>query len=369
MDVYAGKSNDPQIQGGSKEIVKRLVKPIEKSGRKVTIDRFYTYVDLSETLWTEFHLTLVVVNTYTVFTLNFPTWKEKVPNRRRVFLSNLGLKMIKPFVEKRSRSLYGLQKPIVLAMESITERKLSCTIEVPSTSLEPGKHLPHLLQGSYVEVHRHKRDHRYQVLLLFFTYVFFFNPYSRHRHKAFIHVLSELNKTRISSVMAVAQSWFFTLLNVADTQAAQPVDKKINTDEGFQKHDFPSKLELCPPLWSRGSVFAPEPIGPGFDSLRRVAWVKLFGSFSLTLMDEYQETLSGINNCDYSRLLDVPDFGNDQSRRLETLTSSLYVNDEMNRTLSCGFSALRALSSSSSGGGGGGGGGGGSSSMGTFILL
>ncbi|KAJ4433306.1 hypothetical protein ANN_15565 [Periplaneta americana] len=53
---------------------------------------------------------------------------------------------------------------------------------------------------------------------------------------------------------------------------------------------------------------------------------------------------SGIKNCGDSRLLDVRDFGTDQSRRLETLTSSLYINDATTyRTLSCWFSALRAL--------------------------
>ncbi|KAJ4450891.1 hypothetical protein ANN_02324 [Periplaneta americana] len=63
-----------------------------------------------------------------------------------------------------------------------------------------------------------------------------------------------------------------------------------------------------------------------------------------TIVAKVEKVQSGINNCGNSRLLDVGDFRSDQSRRLEILKSSLYVNAAMYTTLSCGFSALQALS-------------------------
>ncbi|KAJ4430169.1 hypothetical protein ANN_22379 [Periplaneta americana] len=60
-------------------------------------------------------------------------------------------------------------------------------------------------------------------------------------------------------------------------------------------------------------------------------------------VNQSSEGQFGINNCGDSRLLDVLDFRSDQSRRLKTLTSSLYVNDATYTIVPCGFSALRAL--------------------------
>ncbi|XP_049847194.1 uncharacterized protein LOC126299375 [Schistocerca gregaria] len=255
MDIYTGKSGNTQHSNGPMEIVKRLIKPIEKSGRNVTTDRYYTSVELAETLWNDFHLTLVgtlqsnrrhipeelktttghslhssifaytdpqtqrppvtlastlvrekpkrlllmlstyhsegvlnedskktninlfynstkggvdtidqmarhystkrgtrrwplslfytlidiaAINAYSLFLLNFPNWKKNLLNRRRVFITNLGLELIRSQVDKRAQNLYGLQKPVIMAMESITQRKLSCSVEPSSATAEPG---------------------------------------------------------------------------------------------------------------------------------------------------------------------------------------------------------------------------------------
>lgn len=60
MDVYAGKTDDSSPQSrGPKEIVKGLVAPFRQSGRNVTTDRYYTSVELSDELYSDFGLTLV----------------------------------------------------------------------------------------------------------------------------------------------------------------------------------------------------------------------------------------------------------------------------------------------------------------------
>ncbi|KAJ4438472.1 hypothetical protein ANN_14417 [Periplaneta americana] len=60
MEPYAGKNkNAAQQTNSATAVVKRLVHPINNSGRNVTTDRYYTSVDLAEDLWNNHKLTLV----------------------------------------------------------------------------------------------------------------------------------------------------------------------------------------------------------------------------------------------------------------------------------------------------------------------
>jgi Transposase IS4 len=57
MEPYAGKTSNQS--NSAKDVVKRLIKVINNSGRNVTMDRYYTSVELAEDLWNENKLTVV----------------------------------------------------------------------------------------------------------------------------------------------------------------------------------------------------------------------------------------------------------------------------------------------------------------------
>ena len=59
MEVYAGKDSLPAEQRRPLEVVKRLVEPIRNTGYNLTTDRFYTYVELPDILYSDFKLNLV----------------------------------------------------------------------------------------------------------------------------------------------------------------------------------------------------------------------------------------------------------------------------------------------------------------------
>ena len=52
MEFYSGKASN-QVNNSASEVVKRLSKPWLKSGRNLTMDRYYTSVDTSEWLYEE----------------------------------------------------------------------------------------------------------------------------------------------------------------------------------------------------------------------------------------------------------------------------------------------------------------------------
>lgn len=58
MEVYAGKDERPAEERSAKAVVRRLVKPLEGTGRNVTTDRYYTSIELAEELYND-KLTLV----------------------------------------------------------------------------------------------------------------------------------------------------------------------------------------------------------------------------------------------------------------------------------------------------------------------
>ncbi|KAJ4425627.1 hypothetical protein ANN_27823 [Periplaneta americana] len=59
MEVYAGKDERPAEERSAKAVVRRLVKPLEGTGRNVTTDRYYTSFELAEELYNDDKLTLV----------------------------------------------------------------------------------------------------------------------------------------------------------------------------------------------------------------------------------------------------------------------------------------------------------------------
>ncbi|KAJ4444229.1 hypothetical protein ANN_06020 [Periplaneta americana] len=58
MEVYAGKDERPAEERSAKAVVRRLVKPLEGTGRNVTTDRYYTSIELAEELYNDDKLTL-----------------------------------------------------------------------------------------------------------------------------------------------------------------------------------------------------------------------------------------------------------------------------------------------------------------------
>jgi len=57
MEPYAGKSSE--VSNKPKDIVCRLSQTIKRSSRSITMDRFYSSVELADELWHNFKLTMV----------------------------------------------------------------------------------------------------------------------------------------------------------------------------------------------------------------------------------------------------------------------------------------------------------------------
>ncbi|KAJ4435065.1 hypothetical protein ANN_23639 [Periplaneta americana] len=87
----------------------------KRATRRWPVSIFYTLVDIA------------ALNGYTTFILNFPDWNKKKPNQRRLYLQELGLKLITPYTEERARNVTGLQKCVISAMEGILKRKIKQT--------------------------------------------------------------------------------------------------------------------------------------------------------------------------------------------------------------------------------------------------
>ncbi|KAJ4425420.1 hypothetical protein ANN_28035 [Periplaneta americana] len=87
----------------------------KRATRRWPVSIFYTLVDIA------------ALNGYTTFILNFPDWNKKKPNQRRLYLQELGLKLITPYAEERARNVIGLQKCVISAMEGILKRKIKQT--------------------------------------------------------------------------------------------------------------------------------------------------------------------------------------------------------------------------------------------------
>ena len=49
-------------------------------------------------------------------------WKTKRSNRRRLYLQELGLELVRPQVENRSKNTMGLQNNTLMAMEGVLDR-------------------------------------------------------------------------------------------------------------------------------------------------------------------------------------------------------------------------------------------------------
>jgi hypothetical protein len=71
---------------------------------------FYSLIDIA------------AVNAFTTYVINFPEWNAKKPNRRRLFLVELGKQLIVPLVGKRCENTNGLKTNTLQAMETIFAR-------------------------------------------------------------------------------------------------------------------------------------------------------------------------------------------------------------------------------------------------------
>ncbi|KAJ4442318.1 hypothetical protein ANN_03904 [Periplaneta americana] len=61
--------------------------------------------------------------------MTFPDWYKKKTNRRRFYLQELGLQLIKPNVEHRAANIIGLQNNIIMSMEAILKKKITKTTQ------------------------------------------------------------------------------------------------------------------------------------------------------------------------------------------------------------------------------------------------
>lgn len=61
MEVYVGKQlQEPfHVENDASSVVQRLIKPIDKSGRNITIDNFFTSIPLANDLFVNHRLTAV----------------------------------------------------------------------------------------------------------------------------------------------------------------------------------------------------------------------------------------------------------------------------------------------------------------------
>ena len=101
---------------------KGSVDTIDQMARKYTTKRstqrwplsmFHTLIDIA------------CINAYTLYILNFPEWNKTKNSRRRLYLQQLGLQLIKPNVKRRTENLVGLQHNVVSSMEAVLGKKLS----------------------------------------------------------------------------------------------------------------------------------------------------------------------------------------------------------------------------------------------------
>lgn len=101
-------------KGGVDSIDQMARKYTTKRGtRRWPLSLFYTLIDI------------VCINSFSLYTLNYPEWNKTKTNRRRIYLQNLGLELIRPNALHRSKNLDGLQKPVIAALESILGWKLT----------------------------------------------------------------------------------------------------------------------------------------------------------------------------------------------------------------------------------------------------
>ena len=67
---------------------------------------------------------IAALNGFSLFIQNFPVWNTKRSNRRRLYLQELDLELVRPQVENRLKNTIGLQNNILMAMEGVLDRKI-----------------------------------------------------------------------------------------------------------------------------------------------------------------------------------------------------------------------------------------------------
>lgn len=82
----------------------------KRSTRRRPLSVFFTLLDI------------VGLNAYSLVLMNDPNWERSKQNRHRIYLQELGLKLIENQVENRARNVHGLTTSIVISMERVLQQ-------------------------------------------------------------------------------------------------------------------------------------------------------------------------------------------------------------------------------------------------------
>lgn len=99
----------------------------KRGTRRWPLSMFYTLLDI------------VGINAYSIFIQNHPNWNDKKTNRRRLFLQELGLQLIKPHIEERAKNINGLQNHVLMAIENVLGRRMEKPRTKTSTDNSKGR--------------------------------------------------------------------------------------------------------------------------------------------------------------------------------------------------------------------------------------
>ncbi|KAJ4437784.1 hypothetical protein ANN_13722 [Periplaneta americana] len=115
-----GKKNKSHInlfynetKGGVDTIDQMARKYSTKRGtRRWPLSVFFTLIDIA------------AINGYCLYLMNDPNWEKTRTNRHRIYLQELGLKLIERKVQDRAKNVSGLKNNAVIAMENILSIKI-----------------------------------------------------------------------------------------------------------------------------------------------------------------------------------------------------------------------------------------------------
>lgn len=77
---------------------------------------------------------ICAINATTIFIQQHPRWNEQKHNKRKLFLLQAGMELVKPQVAERSTNARGLSNQIVQSMENILQKKIK---EVTTEARQP----------------------------------------------------------------------------------------------------------------------------------------------------------------------------------------------------------------------------------------
>ncbi|KAJ4429762.1 hypothetical protein ANN_21966 [Periplaneta americana] len=84
----------------------------KRGTRRWPLSVFFTLIDIA------------AINGYCLYLMNDPNWEKTRTNRHRIYLQELGLKLIERKVQDRAKNVSGLKNNVVIAMENILSIKI-----------------------------------------------------------------------------------------------------------------------------------------------------------------------------------------------------------------------------------------------------